>query len=208
MQGAGPAVGDDPGGAGKASLVCLIRALRAQGTQKGTQVGSGEHEPGCCLFVCLLAGSLGSLADICQPGLPRSTAGYTVRRLRKAGPRGCAEPKSEEQRELADRGESAHAGSCPEAEHGDRLGPARGPEPNWSLASPAARALPAPDPAQAGRRHRVPEHLQLGQALPRLQGIGHRLEGPGEPGRAGRKGRFLPQLSDVRKPGAHWPAAG
>lgn len=86
-------------------------------------------------------------------------------------------------------------------EHGDRLGPTLGPEPNWNLVAPAARALCSPGSAQTGRRHQVPEHLQPGQAVPGVQGCGYRLEGPGEPGKAGRKGRFLSLLGDARKPG-------
>uniref|UniRef100_A0A8I6A3T5 Large ribosomal subunit protein mL62 n=1 Tax=Rattus norvegicus TaxID=10116 RepID=A0A8I6A3T5_RAT len=76
-------------------------------------------------------------------------------------------------------------------EHGGRLGPTLEPEPSWNLVAPAARALCSPDSAQTGERHRVQEHLQPGQAVPRIQGRGYRLEGPGEPRKAGRKGRFL-----------------
>lgn len=77
-------------------------------------------------------------------------------------------------------------GDCaPEAvlgdEDGGRLGPTLGPEPNWNLVAHAARALCSPGSAQTGRRHQVPEHLQPGQAVPRVQGRGYRLEGPGEP---------------------------
>lgn len=97
-------------------------------------------------------------------------------------------------------GESAHR---PEAvlsdEHGGGLGPALGPAPSWNLAAPAARALCSPGSAQTGRRHRIPEHLQPGQALSRVQGRGYGLEGPGEPGRAGRKGRVLSLLGDAGK---------
>lgn len=84
---------------------------------------------------------------------------------------------------MADRGSRHPPEAAPTPEHGGGPVPTLGPETSRDLAAPAARVLPPAGSAQAGRRHRVPEYLQPGQALPRIPGLGHRLEGPGERGR-------------------------
>lgn len=117
------------------------------------------------------------------------------------------EPKSRRKHELADRGRKSTPEAAPKLEHGGRSGPPLEPEPSQGLAATTSRALPPPGGAQAGRRHRIPEHLQPGQALPGIAGRGHRLEGPGEPGGPDGRGVSSPLAGDVGKPGPYWACA-
>lgn len=99
--------------------------------------------------------------------------------------------------------------STPEAaskiQHGGHLVLALDLEESRIPAASAACKLPSKCSKQASIWRRVPQHLQSGQTLPRVQGIGHCLENSGEPGKPGRKGRFLPLLGEVRRPESHWP---
>lgn len=88
------------------------------------------------------------------------------------------------------RGRKHPPEAAPRSEYGGRLVLALDPETSRGLAAPATRAVPPAGSAQAGRRHRVSEHLQPGQTLPGIPGLGHRLESPGERGGQRRKGRF------------------
>lgn len=99
-----------------------------------------------------------------------------------AGAKGLAEPKSRGKSEPTDRGRKRPPEAAPRPEHGGRTVAVLGPEPSRILVAPAARALPPPDSEKTGRGYRIPEHLQSGQALPQIAGLGHRLEGSGEPG--------------------------
>lgn len=129
------------------------------------------------------------------------------RRLTPADVKSRTEPKSRGKRSLTDRNRKRPPEATSKLKYGGRPVPSLGPKPSQNLAAPAARAPPSPGSAQAGRRDRVSEHLQSGQALPGVAGLGHRLEGPGEPGGPVGRGVPTPQLGDVRKPGPHWPGA-
>lgn len=155
-----------------------------------TGSGSSFHWEAPLRARCLAKVFPTTAADLRQPSSGRRGGSHRCllrakrAQLTASPPRGlkAARNRSPGGSASSDGGRMRQPEVAPRPEHGGRPIPARGPERSPSLAAPVTRALPAPGCAQAGRRHRVPEHLQPRQALPRIPGFGHCLEGAGEPG--------------------------